>query len=100
MNRIRRADLELLVKHTAGPCVSLFMPCTPGSRDSREDAVRIRELADQAERELMDHGLRRPEASELVASIRALPDDEGNWQYRGQGLAVFAAPGFFQYLHA
>jgi hypothetical protein len=100
MNRIRRADLDILVKHTAGPCVSLFMPCTPGSRDSREDAVRIRELADQAERELIDQGMRRPEAEQLVAAIRALPDDEGNWQYRGQGLAAFAAPAFFQFLHA
>ena len=100
MNRIRRADLEALVKHTAGPCVSLFMPCTPGSRDSRGDAVRIRELADQAEAELVDRGHRRPVASELVASIRALPDDEANWQYRGPSLALFAAPAFFQVLHA
>jgi hypothetical protein len=99
MNRIRRADLDALIKHTAGPCVSVFMPCTPGSRDSREDAVRIRGLADQAEAELIDRGLRRPEAHELVASVRALPDDEANWQQRGHALAVFAAPNFFQVLY-
>jgi len=100
MNRIRRIDLDALVGHTAGPCVSIFMPCTLGSRDTREDATRLRELADKAVETLIDRGLRRPYAIQLLEPLRSLADDDAAWQHRGPTLAAFAAPGFFQTFHS
>src|SRR3954454_18310942 len=100
MDRIHRTDLAPLLDYQAGQCVSIFMPCTPTGRDSREDAVRLRELADQACTILVDRGMRRTEAEALLAPLRDLPNDVGAWQRRGKSLALFAGRGFFRVLHA
>jgi hypothetical protein len=96
MDRITRADLELLLAPRRGPCVSLYMPMHPAGRDGLKDPVLLRKLTDEAEARLMDRGLRRPEAQELVAPLRALPDDHAGWQSRGRSLALFSAPNFFK----
>jgi hypothetical protein len=97
MNRIHRGDLKLLVDQQVSPCVSLFMPCTVAGRDSRGDAVRLREMCDEAAARLQERELNRNQAEEVVAPLRRLADDEQAWQHRGQGLAAFAAPGFAQH---
>jgi hypothetical protein len=99
MDRIERKDLQSLIELDVRPCVSLFMPLNPAGRDGIGDAVRLRKLADDAEEMLTKRGLRRPEARELLASVRALPDDNAAWQRRGKSLAVFAAPGTLRVFH-
>src|SRR5262249_27062434 len=96
MDRIRRTDLESLLTPRQGPCLSLFMPMHPTGRAGMEDPVRLRKLADEAEELLVKRGMRRPAAEDLVAPVRALPDDNVAWQRRGRSLALFAAPGFFK----
>src|SRR4051812_12353122 len=96
MDRIHRTDLQPLLDRRDGLCVSLFMPCTPAGRDSREDEVRLRDLLREAEEVLIRRGLRRPDAAALVAPLRALPEDIDSWRHRGQSLAAFVAPGFLR----
>ena len=94
MDRIQRADLKQLVESRQGPCVSLFMPMHVADRNAMEDPVRLRGLADEAEKKLIDRGMRRDEASKLLAPARDLVQDYQGWQHRGRSLAFFAAPGF------
>src|SRR5436189_6257667 len=100
MDRIRRTDLQELLEPRKGPCVSLFMPMHLTGRDGMEDPVRLRKLADDAEEALVAGGLRRPQARELVAPLRELPNDPVAWQHRGRVFAFFAAPGFQRVIHA
>jgi hypothetical protein len=99
MDRIHRADLKQLVDHRKGPCVSLFMPMHVADRDATEDPIRLRELADEAEKKLTDGGMRRDEAGKLMAPLRALLQDIPGWNHRGRSLAFFAAPGFSRSFH-
>src|SRR4051812_38981072 len=99
MDRIHRADLKQLVDHRQGPCVSLFMPMHLAGRNATEDPIRLRELADEAEKKLIDRGMRRHEAGELLAPLRGLLQDIPAWQHRGRSLAFFAAPEFATSFH-
>jgi hypothetical protein len=99
MDRIRRRDLEQLIAPRSGPCVSIFLPMHLTGREGMSDPVRLRELADQAEQRLIDRGLRRPQARELLAPLRDLPADPVAWQQRGHGVAYYAADGFQRMLH-
>lgn len=94
MDRIHRIDLQPLLDRREGFCISLYMSCSVGGRDSREDEVRLRDLVSEAEKTLIDRGLRRIAAEELTAPVRSLPDDIDAWRRRGPGLAAFVSPGF------
>lgn len=96
MDRIRTKDLRSLLAYEGRPCVSLFLPQHPTGRDGMEDAVHLRNAADQAEALLVERGMRRPEARDLMAPVRSLPDDDVAWQKRGASLAIFVAPGMLQ----
>jgi hypothetical protein len=99
MDRIHRADLKQLVEHKDGPCVSLFMPMHPADRDAMEDPIRLRGLADDAEKKLINRGMRRGAAGQLLQPLRDLLHDIPGWQQRGRSLAFFAAPGFARLFH-
>src|SRR5438034_9750317 len=99
MDRIRRAELEELVEWKQGPCVSLFMPTHVKDRNAMEEPVRLRELADEAQKGLEDAGLRRAEAEKVLEPLRDLPLDNEAWQHRGRSIAFFGAPGFYRIIH-
>ena len=99
MDRIRRQDLEALLDHHAGPCVSIYLPLQPGGRDGQEDDTKLRKQADRAEELLVERGMRRPDARALLEPVRALPDDAAAWQKRGKALAIFAAPDMQRVFH-
>lgn len=94
MERISRNELDQLVTLESGPCVSIYMPLHPVGRDGQQDAIRLRELADQALELLTERGLSRNEARSVVAPAVGLPADEAAWQSRGQWVAMFLAPDF------
>lgn len=71
--------------------ISLYMPTRQRGDDVLENAIRFRNLLDEAEEQLVANGMRRPEAEELLAPARALEQDEVFWQQQSEGLAVFLA---------
>jgi hypothetical protein len=81
--------------HVAGPCVSVFMPTYRHGPETLQGPIRLRNLVEQAARELTDAGTSAEEAEDLLAPMRALVDDAAFWQHQGDGLALFAAPGRF-----
>src|SRR5436309_15429389 len=99
MDRIHRTDLKHLVDLRQGPCVSLFMPMHVADRNATEDPIRLRGLADEAEKKLMDHGMRRDVAAGLLAPLRDFLQDTPAWLDRGRSLAFFAASGFSRAFH-
>lgn len=91
----RRSDLQDLIEKVEGPVVSLLLPTHRVRTDAeRQDPIRLKNLLDEAERQLLDQGLRAPEASALLEPGRALLSPGHFWSYQGDGLAVYLAPGW------
>lgn len=95
MRVLNRHDVRDLIEFKAGPCVSMFLPTHPGSREERQDAIRLKNLIGQATDELLDRQLRRSEAAKLVEPLRELQQTEP-WIHRSDGLACFCGPDFFR----
>jgi hypothetical protein len=97
MNVVTRDDLQELVQTPTGPCVSMYQPAHRVGADTRthaaQDPIRFKNLLREAERRLVDSGLRPRDARGLLESPRSLLDDSIFWQYQADGLAVFVAPG-------
>ncbi|HET6467660.1 MAG TPA: hypothetical protein VFG43_04705 [Geminicoccaceae bacterium] len=90
-------DLRALAEIEAAHAVSAYLPTHTAGRETRQDPIRLKNLLDRAARELQEAGYRRPDVEELLAPGRALLDEEEFWRHQQQGLAVFAAPGFFRH---
>ncbi len=87
------SDLRQLVGSDEHPCVTICMPTHVAGKASEQDAVRLKNLADRAERQLAEGWLRAPQARDLVAPIRNLPADLGFWKMRSHGLSLFLDRG-------
>ncbi len=93
MDTLTTGDLRTLMAYRVDHCVSLYLPTHPSGPAAAQDAVRLKNLADQAEADLVAQGVRSAEARDLVRPIREIPKDEPFWLHRSAGLAVFVAPG-------
>jgi len=93
MDTFSTSVLRRLTVAQHGPCVSIFMPTHAVGPDGQQDTLRLKNLLVQAERGLIDQGLRGPEAKKLLEPVRDLPAEPGFWEKRSQGLAVFVTEG-------
>jgi hypothetical protein len=89
-----RGNLTDLLEHRAQWCVSLFLPTDRTGVEAPRDRIQFKNLLRDAESQLVDRGMRAPEASELLAPLAGHVEDAGFWQQQQDGLAVFVAPGF------
>jgi hypothetical protein len=97
MNLPLRLELQELLKQDGGPCVSIFMPTfrTSGA-DRRQGATQLENLLDNATEQLIERGVRRPDADDMLERAGALARDTTYWQNGlAEGLAVFISRKFF-----
>ncbi|MEX0701979.1 MAG: hypothetical protein WD069_07775 [Planctomycetales bacterium] len=97
MDPFTRSDLRNLIERPPAPgetCISIYMPSHRTGREVRENALRCKNLLNQADERLKDAGLRSPEARVLLAPLRELQEDGLFWKNQSDGLAMFASPGF------
>lgn len=95
MDTFSTSDLKRLTAAQPGPCVSIFMPTHAAGPDGQQDALRLKNLLTQAERGLVDQGVRGPDAKQLLEPIRGLPAEHAFWEKRSLGLAVFVNDGLW-----
>ncbi len=95
--RFAPADLRLLSEPPPGPAASLFMPTHRAPTGKKEDRVRFKNLVRHAQALLVERGLRTTQASDFLRPARALLEADVFWEHTLDGLAVFAAPGFFRH---
>ncbi len=91
----RREDLQQLVEHRQGPVVSILMPThrvVVGA--DRQDPIRLKNLLDRAEEQLLARGQRGPQVRGLLDPGRRLLDAGMFWSHQGDGLAIHLAPGW------
>jgi len=96
---LSQSDLERLTDSYDEFHVSIYMPTRKEGDDILENPVRFENLLDRAEDQLVEAGMRRPEAEGLLSPARALVDDEIFWQQQSDGLALFIAEDFARKYH-
>jgi hypothetical protein len=89
------ADAVTALGAVEGPCVTVLMPTHRHGPETLQGPLRLRNLVEQAARDLTDAGTPAGDAAGLLAPMRALLDDAAFWQHQADGLALFAAPGWF-----
>lgn len=71
-------------------CVSIFMPAHRAGAETQQDRIRLKNLLREAERQLVEAGLRTPDAAAIPEPGQALLAESDFWQHQSDGLAVFA----------
>ena len=85
---VTREDLQDLAHAGEGTRVSLYMTTHRSGPETLKGPIQLRNLLDRA--------AALGASEELLAPVRELLDDDDFWQHQSEGLAVFAAPGFFR----
>ncbi len=96
MTTISKEELQQLLTQRKGHCISIFMPSIEKSQEVRQNAIRFKNLINQAEQLLLQAGMEQKEADAFLAPAVDLLDDGMFWQHQSSGLAVFIAKDFFQ----
>jgi Bacterial archaeo-eukaryotic release factor family 3 len=86
-----------LIEHRGAPCVSVFLPTHRKSPENEQDLIRLRNLLDEAEEQLVAGGLRPPEAREVLEPGRELLEHDRFWSYQSDGLSLFLASGWSRF---
>lgn len=96
MPLLSREELKTLLEKPQKHCVSIYMPTHKAGSEIQQDPIRFKNLMRQAEEHLVESGLRRADAVELLKPAQEL-DRENFWRHQDHGLAVFIADNFFHY---
>jgi hypothetical protein len=94
METVTEHALRELVVGKGEQCVSIYMPTHPVGREGMQDMPRLKNLVVAAETQLIERGMRRVAARELLQPLLALPQDD-DWSSRSGGLAVFRSDELF-----
>lgn len=94
MNILKRSDLGELVKMNENWHVSIFMPTHRVGRAQQQDPIRLKNLLAQAEKKLLEYGVRRPDVQEMLRPAEELLQDRNFWQNQSDGLAIFLSDGY------
>lgn len=93
MDTIDRNTLAELARQTGWPCVSICLTTHVSTNEMPHDVLRLKNMVAEAQRQLVEGGVRGPEAAEILRPASALVDDKPFWAAGGEGLAIFVAPG-------
>lgn len=97
MNVFGMEDLKELAGVEEDLCFSLYMSTDPEAATADEDRIRFKNLLRRAEKRIEAEGAKNDRAwrETIEEGYRRLRNDLF-WRHQSNGLAVFAAPGFFR----
>ncbi|MFM8262144.1 MAG: hypothetical protein ACKN9S_07690 [Pirellula sp.] len=96
MDVFELSDLTRLIQSNHGPCVTIMMPTHLSGPDQEQDALRLKNLADQAQESLSKGWLRPCQAREWLEPVRQSMEDVDFWEKRNLGLALFLKSDSFE----
>jgi Bacterial archaeo-eukaryotic release factor family 11 len=85
-----RADIEGLSRDRGSARVTLYLPTTPITQHAQADRIVVKNLTNEALRQLADHDKREVRAMEEL--LFDLVDDDVFWEFQANSLAVFVTP--------
>lgn len=87
-----RAEFAGLAETRADACVSIYLKTTPITQETAASRIELRNLTDEAQRQLEEAGFDKKRLASLLEHLHDLLDDERFWRYQANSLAVFATP--------
>ena len=100
MKLLSKKEFEELSNSTAEGSVSIYMPThrTGEAVTNGKDALRFKNLLQNARKQLLDQEFSDKEITEMMATAKALQDDQNFWHHQLDGLAVFISKETFKVL--
>lgn len=95
MDILSKDELRELMEYRFDVCVSVYMPTERLGAETQQNPIRLKNLLSQAEEQLIESGLRAPEAQKLLKPAVELQQDRPAWQSMGDGLALFIGPNTY-----
>jgi len=92
---LTRTELGVLIQNRKQMGVSIYMP-THSKWEYEQDPVRLKNLLREAEKQLVQSGLRTKDAKELLEPAKKMLADTLFWQHQSDSLAVFASSAMFR----
>lgn len=96
MNALERDYKSMLLADRDPPCLSLYQPSHRSHPENQQDPIRFRNLVREMENSLQQKYTKR-EIAPILSPLHDLAEDTRFWNRTLDGLAVFAAPGFFRF---
>jgi len=97
VEKLNREKLNRLVDKSGASLISIYMPTHRMGRERQQDPIRFKNLLAEAEKRLLDRGIRRPEVVSQLECAHALRLDTDFWQHQSDGLAVFTSVDYLEY---
>ncbi len=86
------SDLVRLADTRADACISVFVPTTPLTQNIGAARLTLKNLAKQAETQLVAAGFDKRRLEMIAEHIADLQDDDDFWAHQATSLAVFVTP--------
>lgn len=92
MDRFTADDLRRLIEEVGNPAISLYMPTVRAGKDTRENAIRFKNLLTEVEDQLSELGTRKSDIDTLLERPRNLVNDNEYWQHQNHGFTLHMTP--------
>jgi hypothetical protein len=100
MSLLSIEELKTLVEQPKGLCVSIYMPLYRHAAELQQNPIRFKNLMKEAEDRLVENGLSKKEALQLLQSAKdEIDSNENFFQELTDGMAIFVAEGVLRYYH-
>ena len=97
MDTITQEELKSFLPKQQGLYISLYLPTHKTGSDTQQNAIRYKNLLQEAEKRLLSKGLRSPDVKEMLEPAERLLHLPGFWNIQSHGLAVLLTMEDFQY---
>ncbi len=94
MTRFTQEELQPLLNQETAPCVSVYMPMHRAGAETRQNAIRYKNLLGQARQQLLE-AWPADTVAQVLTPADELQQDQGFFQQQSDGLALFMAPQQF-----
>jgi hypothetical protein len=85
-------DVADLAAHRGDTCVSIYLPTTPVTQQTRRDRIELKNLTKQAVRQIRSAHTGERAAALIAEQLDDLVDDDEFWRFQAHSLAIFATP--------
>lgn len=89
MDHLQLTELKKLASVHEPNCITICFTTHLSSNDQQQDILRLKNLTDHVERELIEGKVDEREIRRLKETLQRIVADHEFWQSRGRGLAIF-----------
>lgn len=96
---LTKEEFQDLAKFDSNPCISIFIPTERAGKEvlNEKDRIHLKSQWKKAYEKLKDMGLSQDKIDKIGKPVVDLIEDNNFWRHQSDGLAIFAADGYFKH---